>query len=117
MAQMLIGGERLDAASGATSEIRNPANGQVVATVPKGDALDTRRAIDAAASAFATWSKLAPHKRGHILMQASACVRSKLEDVAKLLTAEQGKPIRDSRIEAERFADNIEIYAGLVTGG
>jgi succinate-semialdehyde dehydrogenase/glutarate-semialdehyde dehydrogenase len=50
-------------------------------------------------------------------MQASACVRSKLDDVAKLLTAEQGKPIRDSRIEAERFADNIEIYAGLVAGG
>src|SRR6185437_9101083 len=88
-----------------------------VATVPKGDAQDTRRAIEAASNAFAAWSKLAPHKRGHILMQASACVRSKLEDVAKLLTAEQGKPIRDSRIEAERFADNIEIYAGLVAGG
>ena len=37
--------------------------------------------------------------------------------MAKLLTSEQGKPIRDSRIEAERFADNIEIYAGLVGSG
>jgi acyl-CoA reductase-like NAD-dependent aldehyde dehydrogenase len=117
MAKMVINGERVDAASGATTEIRNPANGQVVDSVPKADATDTRRAIDAAAAAFTSWSKLAPHKRGHILMQASACVRSKLDDVAKLLTAEQGKPIRDSRIEAERFADNIEIYAGLVTGG
>src|SRR5918912_1026629 len=43
--------------------------------------------------------------------------REDLDDVAKLLTAEQGKPIRDSHIEAERFADNIEIYAGLVGGG
>jgi succinate-semialdehyde dehydrogenase/glutarate-semialdehyde dehydrogenase len=117
MAQMVINGERVGAASGATTEIRNPANGEIVDRVPKGDAADTRRAIEAAAKAFTSWSKLAPAKRGHILMQASACVRSKLDDVAKLLTAEQGKPIRDSRIEAERFADNIEIYAGLVAGG
>jgi acyl-CoA reductase-like NAD-dependent aldehyde dehydrogenase len=117
MALMLINGERVSAASGATTEIRNPATGEVVDSVPKGAAEDTRRAIDAAANAFSSWSKLAPAKRGHILMQASACVRSKLDDVAKLLTAEQGKPIRDSRIEAERFADNIEIYAGLVAGG
>ena len=117
MAKMLINGERVDAASGATTEIRNPATGEVVDTVPKGDANDTRRAIDAAASAFTSWSKLPPHKRGHLLMQASAHVRANLQQVAQLLTSEQGKPIRDSRIEAERFADNIEIYAGLVAGG
>jgi len=117
MAQMLINGEHVDAASGATTEVRNPANGEVVAAVPRGDASDTRRAIDAAAAAFTTWSKLAPNKRAHLLMQASAHVRENLESVAALLTSEQGKPIRDSRIEAERFADNIEIYAGLIAGG
>jgi acyl-CoA reductase-like NAD-dependent aldehyde dehydrogenase len=117
MAKMLINGERVDAAGGATTEIRNPATGQVVDTVPKADTADTRKAIDAAAEAFKSWSKLAPHKRGSILMQASACARSGLNEVAELLTSEQGKPIRDSRIEAERFADNIEIYAGLVAGG
>jgi succinate-semialdehyde dehydrogenase/glutarate-semialdehyde dehydrogenase len=44
-------------------------------------------------------------------------VREKLEEVAQLLTSEQGKPIRDSRIEAERFVENIEIYAGMIKGG
>ncbi len=117
MAKMLIDGERVDAASGATTEIHNPATGAVVDTVPRADAADTRRAIDAAARAFTGWSKATPHKRAHVLMQASACVRANLEEVAGLLTAEQGKPIRDSRIEAARFADNIEIYAGLVAGG
>ncbi|HEY1293805.1 MAG TPA: aldehyde dehydrogenase family protein [Chloroflexota bacterium] len=117
MAQMLINGERVAAASGATTEIRNPATGDLVDTVPKGDASDTRRAIDAAAAAFQTWSKLAPHKRAQVLMRASGRVREGLESVASLLTSEQGKPIRDSRIEAERFADNIEIYAGLIAGG
>ena len=117
MAQMIINGEPVDAASGATMEVRNPATGEVVATVPKADANDTRRAIEAAAAAFPSWSKTAPHKRAHILMQASACVRANLDDVASRLTSEQGKPIRDSRIEAERFCDNIEIYAGLIAGG
>ncbi|MBV9174984.1 MAG: aldehyde dehydrogenase family protein, partial [Chloroflexi bacterium] len=63
------------------------------------------------------WSKLAPAKRAHILARAAACVRDHLDDVAQLLTSEQGKPIRDSKIEADRFAENIDIYAGLVLGG
>ena len=114
---MLINGERVDAASGATTDIRNPATGQHVDSVPKADAADTRKAIEAAAEAFKNWSKLAPHKRGQMLMQATANVREHLDEVARLLTTEQGKPIRDAKIEAERFADNIEIYAGLVNGG
>ncbi len=117
MAQMLINGERRAAASGATTDVRNPATGEVVDTVPRADAEDMRRAIDAAAGAFATWSKTLPHARAQVLMRASANVRAHLDQVASLLTSEQGKPIRDARIEAERFADNIEIYAGLVAGG
>jgi acyl-CoA reductase-like NAD-dependent aldehyde dehydrogenase len=117
MAQMLINGERVGAASGATTDVRNPATGEVVDTVPKADVDDTRRAIRAAADAFPSWSKLAPSRRAHLLMKATAHVREQLDEVASLLTSEQGKPIRDSRIEAERFADNIEIYAGLIAGG
>jgi len=114
---MIINGERVDAASGATMEVRNPANGEVVDRVPKADAEDTRRAIDAAAVAFPSWSKLPPSKRSDILMSAAHRVKERLNDVAQLLTSEQGKPIRDSRIETSRFAENIEIYAGLVKGG
>ncbi|HET6318557.1 MAG TPA: aldehyde dehydrogenase family protein, partial [Chloroflexota bacterium] len=114
---MIINGEHVDAASGATMEVRNPANGQVVDTVPRADAEDTRRAIDAAAAAFPGWSKLAPTRRADILFEAARCVKEHLDDVAQLLTSEQGKPIRDSRIETTRFAETIEIYAGLVKGG
>ncbi len=98
-------------------EVRNPANGEVVDRVPKADAEDTRRAIDAAAVAFPSWSKLPPSKRSDILMSAAHYVKERLNEVAQLLTSEQGKPIRDSRIETSRFAENIEIYAGLVKGG
>ncbi|HYY89056.1 MAG TPA: aldehyde dehydrogenase family protein [Chloroflexota bacterium] len=114
---MFINGERVGAASGATMEVRNPATGGVVDTVPKASAADTRRAIQAAQAAFPAWSTLPPHKRAHHLLQAAACVRERLDEVARLLTSEQGKPIRDAKIEAERFTDNIEIYAGLVAGG
>src|SRR5215208_1798491 len=114
---MLINGQGADATSGATMEVRNPATGEVVDSVPKADAEDTRRAIEAAQAAFESWSKLTPQKRAQTLIKACANVRQHLDEVADLLTAEQGKPIRDSKIEAERFADNIEIYAGLVAGG
>jgi acyl-CoA reductase-like NAD-dependent aldehyde dehydrogenase len=117
MALMFINGGRVGAASGARMEVRNPATGELVDSVPRGDAEDTRQAIEAAAAAFPAWSKTPAHKRAQILMHASAHARERLEEVAQLLTSEQGKPIRDSRIEAERFADNIEIYAGLVGSG
>ena len=117
MAKMMVSGQPTDAAGGGTLAVRNPASGEVVDTVPRADAEDTRRAIEAAAAAFTTWSALPPHKRAQVLMRAAARVREGLDEVAALLTAEQGKPIRDSKIEAERFADNIEIYAGLIQGG
>jgi acyl-CoA reductase-like NAD-dependent aldehyde dehydrogenase len=114
---MLINGQPADAAGGATMEVRNPATREVVDSVPLADADDTRRAIEAAAEALASWASMPPHKRSQVLMKAAARVREQLDEVATLLTNEQGKPIRDSKIEAERFADNIEIYAGLVAGG
>src|SRR5947199_8956039 len=98
---MIINGQQVDAASAATMEVRNPATGGTVDTVPRADADDTRRAIDAAGAAFPSWSSLPPHKRSQILMKAGAQAREGLDEVAALLTAEQGKPIRDSQIEAE----------------
>ncbi|MGI9148662.1 MAG: aldehyde dehydrogenase family protein, partial [Chloroflexota bacterium] len=117
MAQMFINGERIDAASGATMEVCNPATGELVDRVPMADASDTRRAIEAAGAAFPIWSKTPAHQRAQILMHASTHVRERLDEVARLLTSEQGKPIRDAKIETKRFADNIEIYAGLIASG
>src|SRR3954453_6475402 len=99
--QMFINGEQGGAASGATMEVINPATGAVVDSVPRADAADTRRAVDAAAAAFRTWSKTPATKRAHILESAARPVRGGLEGLPRLLTSEQGKPIRDSRIEAE----------------
>ncbi|HLQ62167.1 MAG TPA: aldehyde dehydrogenase family protein [Candidatus Acidoferrales bacterium] len=113
MATMIIEGERAKAASGETYEIRNPASGELVDEVPKGGPVDVDRAARAALKAFETWSKLTAAKRREILHKAAAHMLSKVDEIAPLLTKEQGKTILESRIEAQRFGENIAWFADL----
>jgi len=113
MATMIIEGERIKAASGKTYEVRNPATGEVVDEVPFGDAADVDRAAQAAAKAFASWSKLAPAKRAEILHKAARHMLGKVDEIAPLLTKEQGKTLLESKIEAQRFGENIAWFADL----
>ncbi|MEA2641656.1 MAG: phenylacetaldehyde dehydrogenase [Chloroflexota bacterium] len=115
MAQMVIGGESVDALSHEFTDIYNPATGELVDRVPRGNAEDVRRAVSAAEEGFKAWSRTAPAKREAILMKGADLIREHLEEVATLLTKEQGKPLRDASIEVGRFAENLEFYAGLAT--
>ena len=113
MATMIIEGERTRAASGKTYEVRNPATGEVVDEVPAGGAADVDKAAQAAAKAFSTWSKLAPAKRAEILHKAARHMLGKVEEIAPILTKEQGKTLLESRLEAQRFGENIAWFADL----
>ena len=113
MATMIIEGERTRAASGKTYEVRNPATGEVVDEVPAGGAADVDKAAKAAAKAFSTWSKLAPAKRAEILHKAARHMLGKVEEIAPILTKEQGKTLLESRLEAQRFGENIAWFADL----
>jgi succinate-semialdehyde dehydrogenase/glutarate-semialdehyde dehydrogenase len=113
MATMIIENERTKAASGKTYEVRNPATGEVVDEVPFGDVADVDRAAQAAAKAFTTWSKLAPNKRAEILHKAARNMLAKVEEIAPILTREQGKTLLESRLEAQRFGENIAWFADL----
>src|SRR5437879_2721787 len=113
MATMIIENERTKAASGKTYEVRNPATGEVVDEVPAGGAPDVDKAAQAAAKTFATWSKLAPAKRAEILHKAAHHMLSKVEQIAPILTKEQGKTLLESRLEAQRFGENIAWFADL----
>jgi len=115
MAKMMINGEHLDSVTGEVTEIRNPANGEVVDTVPKGNAEDVRRAIAAAEAAFPVWSRIPGAKREAALMRAAEVIREHVQEIATLLTKEQGKPVRDAGTETGRFAENLEFYAGMAT--
>ena len=113
MATMIIEGERVGAASGETYEVRNPATGELVDRVPSGGPADVDRAAQAAARAQKSWGRLAPAERAKILHRAAAHMLGKVEEIAPVLTAEQGKTILESRIEAERFGENIAWFADL----
>src|SRR2546429_6173975 len=110
---MIIEGERVGAASGQTYQVVNPATGEVVEDVPNGSAEDVDRAARAAQRAQRTWAHLAAAERARILHEAAAHMLGKVEEIAPVLTAEQGKTILESRIEAKRFGENIAWFADL----
>src|SRR5438309_6384773 len=110
---MIIEGERVAAASGRTYQVTNPATGEVVDEVPNGGTEDVDRAARAAEKAQKGWARLAPGDRARILHRAAAHMLGKVEEIARVLTAEQGKTILESRIEAERFGENIAWFADL----
>jgi acyl-CoA reductase-like NAD-dependent aldehyde dehydrogenase len=113
MAKLIIAGEQRNASDGGTTEIRNPATGELVDRVAAGTQQDVDNAIDAAESAFKKWSAVPPPKRAEILYKASRLLNEREKDLARLLTQEQGKPLREAVLEIRRFAHTLEHYAGL----
>lgn len=110
---MIIEGERAGAVSGETYKVFNPATGEVVDEVPSGGPEDVDRAARAAEKAQRTWGRLAPAERARILHRAAEHVLGKVDEIAPVLTAEQGKTLLESRIEAQRFGENIAWFADL----
>jgi len=113
MAKLIIAGEQRDAADGGTTEIRNPATGELVDRVAAATQQDVDNAIDAAESAFKKWSAVPPPQRAEILYKAAHLLKEREKDLARLLTQEQGKPLREAILEIRRFAHTLEHYAGL----
>jgi len=113
MLKFFIAGEPQDSESKQVTEVRNPATGEIVDTVPKGTINDIRRAIDAAAGALKKWSPIAPAKRGSVLLHAGRLVLEQEKELASLLTREQGKPMRESILEIRRFVHTLDHYGGM----
>ncbi len=93
--------------------VTNPGTGQVFAEVPGGSEADIDRAVRVARGAFAEWSALAVSKRGELLGRAAHHVEEHAEELIPLLTREQGKTLRDSRIEVTKAIDTLMHYVGL----
>jgi len=113
MAKLVIAGEQRDASDGGTMEIRNPATGEIVDRVPAATAADVDRAIDAADTASKKWAATPPPQRATILYKAAHLLEQREKELARLLTEEQGKPLREAILEIRRFAHTLEHYAGL----
>ncbi len=113
MTTHFIAGAYVKSHGTATREVINPANGSVVDTVPRGNGDDANDAVQAAKDAFPGWWDTPAARRGAILYQGVQAIRQNVEDLAQLLTSEQGKPLAEARMEIHRFAYTIEHYAGL----
>ncbi|MBI3840701.1 MAG: aldehyde dehydrogenase [Thaumarchaeota archaeon] len=111
---MIIGGEWADSHTRESFEVYNPATGAKVDSVPRGDREDAKRAVDSAKEAFKGWSGKPAIERSRAMLRIVDAVRAGVEELAASLTAEQGKPLRESRSEINSFANSFEYYAGLI---
>src|SRR3954467_9768062 len=97
--QCFIDGKWVDADSGKTIPVNNPATGEILGTIPNMGAAETRRAIEAANAAFPAWRAKTAKERSVVLRKWFDLMMANQEDLAKLLTAEQGKPLAEARGE------------------
>ena len=109
--QCYIDGQWVSADSGATRAVRNPATAETVSTVPNAGAAETRRAIEAASRAFPAWRTKTADERARILRRWYELMLTHQEDLASLMTSEQGKPLTESRGEIVYAASFIEWFA------
>jgi succinate-semialdehyde dehydrogenase/glutarate-semialdehyde dehydrogenase len=113
MKAMFIDGRPWEGSARDQLEVRDPATAEVVETVPAGTGEDVDAAVRAAHAAFPGWWETPAARRGQVLHEATAHVRAHTGELTRLLTQEQGKPLREARLEIDRCLETLEHYAGL----
>ncbi|WP_025101907.1 NADP-dependent succinate-semialdehyde dehydrogenase [Burkholderia sp. A1] len=109
--QIYLAGEWQGAANGASFEVRNPANGELLGSVPLAGAAETRRAIEAANAAWPAWRRRTAKERAAILRKWYELMLAHADDLALILTTEQGKPLAEAKGEILYAASFIEWFA------
>ncbi|RII30234.1 MAG: succinate-semialdehyde dehydrogenase I [Geobacter sp.] len=109
--QCYLNGRWLDADSGATIDVTNPASNEKLGTIPKMATDETRRAIEAANAALPAWRAKTAKERSVILRKWYELMMANQDDLAVIMTAEQGKPLAESRGEIAYAASFIEWFA------
>ncbi|HLX32885.1 MAG TPA: gamma-aminobutyraldehyde dehydrogenase [Gaiellaceae bacterium] len=110
--RILIGGEYVEAASGETMEVVAPATGETIAEVPRCDAEDVDRAVEAAQAALPEWLEKTPKERSELLHALAGVLEDNAEELAQLESVNVGKPLMASRDEMPFSADNLRFFAG-----
>jgi acyl-CoA reductase-like NAD-dependent aldehyde dehydrogenase len=112
---LLVGGEELSGADGATFIIANPASGEELAVVDRAGPADVDRAVAAARAAFdgGTWARTTAAKRSRLLNKLADLIEQEADDLARLEAANVGKPFQEARTDVQVAIDNFRYYAGL----
>jgi len=111
--QLVIGNERMPAASGETFGTRNPATGNELTSVPAGRAEDVDKAVESGREGFHTWADIDPVERSRLLQSLSDEILANKDRLAELETLDCGKPISEARGDVESCARYFEFYAGI----
>jgi succinate-semialdehyde dehydrogenase/glutarate-semialdehyde dehydrogenase len=122
--QAYIDGAWVDADNGQTLKVNNPATGEIIGSVPKMGASETRQAIEAADKALPAWRALTAKERANKLRKWFDLMLANQEDLARLMTLEQGKPLSESRGEIAYAASFLEwfgeeakrVYGDMIPG-
>ena len=104
----LIGADWRAAADGRVLDVTDPATGQVFATVPDGTAADARAAVDAAVAAFPAWRATPAKQRATIIKRWNDLLLAHQEDLGRLISREQGKPLAEAKGEVAYAASYVE---------
>jgi succinate-semialdehyde dehydrogenase/glutarate-semialdehyde dehydrogenase len=109
--QLYIDGAWCAAASGRTHPVVNPATGDVIGKFAWAERADLDRALAAAEKGFATWRKVSAYERSKIMRKAADLMRERLQQIAEIMTQEQGKTVAEAKAEILNGADTIEWFA------
>jgi acyl-CoA reductase-like NAD-dependent aldehyde dehydrogenase len=111
--KMWIDGAWVDSASGQTMEVADPATGEVLDAAPAGAPGDVAKAVAAAKAAFPGWRQTSAVERANLLHQAAARMRQHFDELARLLTLEEGKPLPENEEEIDWSINTLDYYAEL----
>ncbi|WP_429818933.1 NAD-dependent succinate-semialdehyde dehydrogenase [Ensifer sp. B1-9] len=109
--RLYIGGEWRDASDGRTLDVINPVSGEVIGQVAHASKIDLEHAVEAVAEGFRKWSAISAFERYKIIRKAASLLRDRLEEAARLLTTDEGKPLAESRLEVNSCADLLDWFA------
>ena len=109
--KLYINGEWCDGAEGKSEPIINPATGQVIARLAHASRADLDQALRAADKGFKVWRKVSAYDRYKVLRKAADIIRSRADEIAPLMTQEQGKPLAEARMETVLAGDIMDWFA------
>ena len=109
--QLHINGEWRPARGGRTLPVLNPATEEVIGQVAHASKEDLDEALEAAAKGFAAWKKVSAYDRAKLMRKAADILRSRADEIARLMTLEQGKPMPEAKMEVLAGADIIDWFA------
>lgn len=107
-----VGGEWIESAASASREVRDPASGELLATVPLGGAADVDAAVQAAKDAFPPWREVPPVDRARYLFKLQQLLEDNFEELSRVVTRENGKTLQESRGSVRRGIECVEVATG-----